>query len=219
MKWLSKASPAGRYALDVVGHLGGGDEPDLDECGPDRRAPQVGTQARSEVVEARLRRRVHGHTGERPDAGQRRQVDDVTATAPQHPGDGLAAQLDRHDEVEPVEELDVGRGHGGEPAGHVHPGVVDEHVDGAAVCLDAVDEAGDLLLVGEVCWVGGTAESPGQLLERALGAGHEGDACAGGGETLGEGLADAAGGPRDQDPLARKLHRAKGIRASSDGSG
>src|SRR5207248_4187737 len=128
----------------------------------------------------------------------------------EHAGQDLATQLDGGNEVEAVEKVDVAGGHIDEEPGTVDPRVVDEDVDRAAVGLHTVDQARELLGIGEVGGMCGAAQTVGQLLEGALGAGDKSYSRPGSRETLGEGLADAAGGACDQDPLARELHRREG---------
>jgi hypothetical protein len=192
--------------LHVVEH-GRGDRSDLHHRGAHGQPLEVGPQPGGEVGEARLRRRVGHQAREHPDAGHRRDVHDVAAPAPDHPGDDLPAQVGGREQVQ-LEEGREGVGvHAGERAGQVDAGVVDQHVDGAGLVLDPLDERPDLVGVGEVGGVGGAAELHGEGAEGVAVPGHEGHVGAAGARGAGDGLSDAPGRPGHQHPCAREVHR------------
>ena len=119
--------------------LGDGDADALD-------AAQVGVQAAREVRQPGLRGAVAGVAGQRHDARQRRDVDDVPAAAGDHARQRLAGQLHRRHEVQLHDLAQLLGGVLPERLRDVHAGVVDEDVDRAG----AIDQALERGRVGEV---------------------------------------------------------------------
>ncbi len=146
----------------------------------------------------------------------RADVDDLAATAPDHPpSDGLAYDEDaaqvRRDEAIPgvVGKL-------GERPAMLHAGVVDQDVDAADPSLDAGDGRFDGGLVGDVEGLGIDAVTFGgkcraRGLERGGIAGIEHDARASAGQSAGQGQADALARPGDQrGPAVEREQGGKG---------
>jgi hypothetical protein len=90
---------------------------------------------------------------------------------------------------------------------HPDPGVGEEQIDGPERLLGGVDQRD---VAGFRADVGSDADRPGQLGADRVGAVEvaQDDACALGVEPAGDGAADAAGGPGDDDVTVGELHAA-----------
>ena len=179
---------------------------ELDQGGGQRGAAQVGPQPRRELGEPGLGRGVDGESRQRRHPGQGRQVDDVAPAPAQHPGHHLPAQVDGRDEVHPVHGFELGHREGGDVIGDTEAGVVHQHVDGAAVGLDASDQPGHRRRVGQVVDVRGAAELAGQPGHARLVAVEQRQTGSGLGELPGQRLADPPARTGDQHPPVPQVH-------------
>jgi hypothetical protein len=131
----------------------------------------------------------------------------VAATALQHPGDGLVAQVEGREQV----ELDLGgdRLRAGAPEGGsvVQARVVDEHVDRPGLRLHALDQPSPLGPVEQVARVGRAAHLVSEGSERGGVARHQGDCGARSGHGARDLPPDPARRPCDQHACALQLHR------------
>ena len=146
-----------------------------EHLGADAGAGELEVQRLGEQLERRLARRVRTHAEGGGVHPHRRHVHDVAPAPLDHAGHDLPAQLYRRQKVDPVDGVDVGRRLGREVPDVLEAGVVDEDVDRARFRLDPPDQTDDLLGVEEIGRERLPVELAGQLLERALGTGDEGD--------------------------------------------
>ena len=184
-----------RYVHTMGGHLVG-------QCGRQAHHPELGPD-------------VDDLAGHRNHAGQRRDVDDVTAPAGHHVGQRELAAGDDAVEVHLDRRADRLLGLLQERPDRHDAGVVDEHVDvAAAVGAGLVQERGEGLPIGDVQRISRHRPEDGEFGHRRFLQGHvpvpDDHARTALEQGLGRGVPDAPGGTGDRDRLsADVVHAAK----------